>query len=55
MPLEMTCRTCGEPFTPTRDDIAAGPDVYRTCPDCRAIDALAGYVASADDAPRMPV
>jgi len=47
MMIEMTCRVCREPFVPTRDDIAAGPDTYRRCPPCRAGDALAGYDARA--------
>jgi len=45
MAIEMTCRVCGEPFVPTREDILAGPDVYRTCPGCRAGDELMGLVA----------
>ncbi len=35
MTMEMTCRTCGEPFTPTGPDIIAGPDTYWYCPPCR--------------------
>jgi len=46
--LEMTCRDCGEPFVPTRDDIAAGPDVYRRCPSCRSGDELKGSVVRAN-------
>jgi len=48
VPLEMTCRVCGEPFVPTRDDIAAGPEIYRRCPVCRAEDALKGSVVRAN-------
>jgi len=41
--MEMTCRTCGEPFTPTGPDIIAGPDTYWYCPSCRR-EQLGGYV-----------
>lgn len=43
MTMEMTCRTCGEPFTPTGPDIIAGPDTYWYCPSCRR-EQLGGYV-----------
>jgi len=45
MTIEMTCRTCGELFTPSREDIAAGPATYRRCEACRSGDELAGSVA----------
>jgi len=45
MTIEMTCRDCRRPFTPTREDIVRGPSVYRTCPACRAIAELTGFVA----------
>jgi len=45
MTIEMTCRTCGELFTPSREDIAAGPATYRRCEACRASDELKGTVA----------
>ncbi len=41
--FEMTCRTCGEPFTPTGPDIIAGPDTYWYCLVCRR-EQLGGYV-----------
>ena len=43
MTMEMTCRTCGEPFTPTGADIIAGPDTSWSCPSCRR-EQLGGYV-----------
>jgi len=43
MTMETTCRTCGEPFTPTGPDIIAGPDTSWSCPSCRR-EQLGGYV-----------
>jgi len=55
MTIELICTTCGRPFEPTREAILLGPATYRVCPACRPSDELAGLVASADDAPGMPV
>lgn len=33
MTMEIICRICGQPFTPTPEDIRAG--LWRTCPPCR--------------------
>jgi Zn finger protein HypA/HybF involved in hydrogenase expression len=35
MPIEMVCKQCGQAFTPSRQEIMAGPAVYRYCPKCR--------------------
>ena len=55
MPLEMTCRVCGRPYEPTREDILRGPAVSRTCPVCRLGDELKGSVARPDEDPGVPV
>lgn len=34
--LELHCRTCGRPFTPSHADYVKGPGHYRHCPACRA-------------------
>jgi predicted amidophosphoribosyltransferase len=31
----ITCRQCGQEYSPTRVDIVRGPAVYRTCSECR--------------------
>ena len=33
--IELTCRRCGEAFTPTHEAIIRGPDWYWLCPRCR--------------------
>jgi hypothetical protein len=35
MAIELTCRICGKPYTPTKADIQAGPETYHRCPTCR--------------------
>jgi hypothetical protein len=35
MPIEISCRTCGQPYVPTREDLARGPEFYYRCPACR--------------------
>jgi hypothetical protein len=35
MRIELRCRICGQEYTPSRDDILAGPEVYHRCPSCR--------------------
>jgi hypothetical protein len=37
MPIELTCRTCGQPYVPSREDLARGSEVYRHCPACRPV------------------
>ena len=52
MPLEMTCPGCGITYSPTLEEIIAGPDAYRRCPACRSGgsgDELEGYVARDDE------
>ena len=55
MPLEMTCRTCGKPYVPSRAEILKGPDTYRVCPDCRRAiengDVAAIFNREPDDSP----
>jgi len=36
--IELTCRLCGRPYTPTADDIRRGPTIYHRCPSCRPAD-----------------
>jgi len=43
MLIELTCRRCRQPYTPTRDDIRRGPEVYHRCPACRLPD-VAGEI-----------
>jgi len=43
VPLEMTCPLCGITYSPTLEEIIAGPDTYRRCPSCRR-EQLGGYV-----------
>jgi hypothetical protein len=33
--IQLHCRKCGEPFTPSREDMVKGPEVYRLCKPCR--------------------
>jgi hypothetical protein len=33
--IELHCRLCGKPYTPTADDLRRGPETYHRCPDCR--------------------
>jgi hypothetical protein len=33
--IEITCRICRVPYTPSSDDVRSGPETYRCCPDCR--------------------
>jgi hypothetical protein len=33
--VELTCGGCGDPYTPTRDDLLRGSEWYRKCPECR--------------------
>jgi hypothetical protein len=35
MVIELTCRVCGKPYTPTVDDIRQSPETYHRCPACR--------------------
>lgn len=35
MAIEMTCKGCGQAFTPSRAEILQGPVIYRLCPECR--------------------
>lgn len=55
MAIEMTCRTCGKAYVPSRAEILKGPDHYRVCPDCRRaiqngdVDAI--FAREPDDAP----
>ena len=35
MLIELTCRVCHKPYTPTMDDIRRGAEVYKRCPSCR--------------------
>lgn len=35
MPIEIACRRCGQPFTPTTEDLRRGPPVWWYCPACR--------------------
>ena len=44
MAIEMTCPLCGITYSPTLEEIIAGPDTYRRCPGCRSGDELVGYV-----------
>ncbi len=44
MATEMTCPLCGITYSPTLEEIIAGPDTYRRCPGCRSGDELGGYV-----------
>jgi hypothetical protein len=36
MTIELLCRHCGAPFTPTKQALVRGPHFYRDCPSCRA-------------------
>jgi hypothetical protein len=36
MPIEICCRSCGQPFTPTAEDLRRGPPHWWHCPACRA-------------------
>jgi len=36
--IELTCRLCGAAYTPTREDLVRGPEVYHRCPACRPPD-----------------
>jgi hypothetical protein len=38
--IEIHCRICGKPFSPTADDVRRGPQWYRRCPNCR-VDGVA--------------
>ena len=38
MIIELTCRSCGQTFTPSLPDLRRGPDAYRFCPDCRRVE-----------------
>jgi hypothetical protein len=38
MLIEITCRRCGQAYTPTVDDFRRGPEVYQRCPACRPVD-----------------
>jgi hypothetical protein len=35
--IELTCRHCGQPYTPTREDLARGPETYHRCLACRPL------------------
>jgi len=36
--IQLHCRLCGRPYTPTADDIRRGPETYHRCPSCRPAD-----------------
>ena len=36
--IELTCRVCRKPYTPTPAEVRRGPTIYHRCPDCRAVD-----------------
>lgn len=37
MSIELTCKRCGRPFTPAKDDLVRGPRHYAYCSEfCRA-------------------
>lgn len=35
MPVELPCRTCGQPFVPTLEDLRRGPPHWWYCERCR--------------------
>jgi hypothetical protein len=35
MPIELDCRTCKQPFTPTTEALRKGPPHWWYCPACR--------------------
>jgi Zn finger protein HypA/HybF involved in hydrogenase expression len=38
MPIEIRCRQCHQPFTPTTEALRKGPPHWWYCPACRAAD-----------------
>lgn len=54
MPIETTCRRCGAPYTPTRDDIVKGPEYWRLCPNCRPLAVAERSDPSASADRRIP-
>jgi hypothetical protein len=43
--IEITCRACGQTYTPTAEDFCRGPEVYQRCPACRPTEARDPEVA----------
>jgi hypothetical protein len=39
MPIEIRCRQCHQPFTPTPDALRKGPPYWWYCDRCRAAEA----------------
>jgi len=35
MPIELPCRNCGQPFTPTPEALRKGPPHWWYCDSCR--------------------